>query len=60
MSQKQCFSHFCDLSCSQIALDNKYSKIVLGSCTSGLASHIISSTVKVCQQPAPSYVGQNN
>lgn len=34
------------LSLQKIALDNKYNKLVLGSCTSGIARHVLSSTVK--------------
>lgn len=32
----------------QIALVNGYNKLVLGSCTSRIACHVISATVKVC------------
>lgn len=32
----------------QTALDNGYNKLVLGSCTSRIACHVISATVKVC------------
>ncbi|KAK8941170.1 Cytoplasmic tRNA 2-thiolation protein 2 [Platanthera zijinensis] len=36
------------LSLQKIALDNKYTKLLLGSCTSKMAREIISATVKVC------------
>lgn len=32
----------------QIAIENGYTKLVLGSCTSRIASHVLAATVKVC------------
>jgi hypothetical protein len=32
----------------QIASENGYNRLVLGSCTSRIACHVISATVKVC------------
>lgn len=32
----------------QIALENGYTKIMLGTCASGIACHVLSATVKVC------------
>lgn len=32
----------------QIAAEKGYNRLVLGSCTSRIASHVISATVKVC------------
>ncbi|XP_042401661.1 cytoplasmic tRNA 2-thiolation protein 2-like [Zingiber officinale] len=38
--------HLCILSLQKIALDNGYTKLVVGSCSSTIARHVISATVK--------------
>jgi hypothetical protein len=40
----------------QIASENGYNRLVLGSCTSRIACHVISATVKVCLIYASAYL----